>query len=312
MSKLAQVKKTRIKEAPRILVFGGEGVGKSTLAAHAPDPIWLDIEGGSGRLDVVRYPFHDGPNGHVPQTYADVLAALDDLLTGTHSFQTVVIDTLDRLESLLWKDLLAKDTKYKPKSIEEYGGGYGKGYVAALDEWRAFALKMDRLRHERGMTVLLLAHSHIKAFKGPMTDSYDRYTMRMNEKAAGFLKEWCDVVGFACHEDSVSTMFTDEKLRGVSTGRRLLKFKREAAHDAKTRYALPDQIEMVLGNPWEPLAKALSDAQDMTADQLRAAIQAECVRVGDDILTAKATGLVDAANGDVATLQRILEKMRSK
>lgn len=312
MSRLKLAQAGRIKEAPRILIFGGEGVGKTTLAAHAPDPIWGDIEGGSGRLKVLRYPFHDGPQGHVPTSYEDVLAMLDDLATAPHEHKTLVIDTVDRLEALIWKHLLAEDTKYKPKTIEDYGGGYGKGFSAALDKWRQFASRLDRLRHERGMTILLLAHSHIKAFKSPTMDSYDRYTLKMNEKAAGFLKEWCDVVGFACFEDTISNEYDDEKVRGVSTGRRMLKFKRDAAHDGKTRYSLPAEIEMSLQNPWEAFAKALSDAQDMTAEQLITVIQEELVRVGDDIVTAKANKLVEDAGGDVATLQRILEKLRAK
>ena len=312
MSKLAQVTRGKIKEKPRILIFGGEGVGKSTLAADAPNPIWADVEGGSGQLDVQRYPFYEGPNGHVPKTYQDVLDMVDDLIASPHSYETLVIDTLDRMESLLWRQMLTEDTKFKPKTIDEWGGGYGKGFNAALARWEAFALKLDQLRQQRNMTILLLAHSHIKAFKSPTLDSYDRYTLKMNEKAAGFFKEWCQVVGFACFEDVVSRQYEDERNRGVSTGRRLLKFERTAAHDGKTRFALPPQIEMTLTRPWAPFAKALSDAQDMTAEQLIEAIKVECERVGDDITTAKAMSLVAAANGNTAQLHVILERMKEK
>lgn len=312
VSRLKQASKGKLKESPRILIFGSEGVGKSTFAAAAPSPIWLDIEGGSGRLDVVRYPFHDGDSGHMPTTYQDVVSAVKDLSSNDHQFQTVVIDTVDRLEALIWKQVLTEDTKHKPKSIEDYGGGYGKGYVAAVDKWRDFCAMLEEGRRKRNLTWLLLSHAQVRPFKNPVTESYDRYTMRMNEKAAGFLREWADIVGFACFEETTSNLFSDEKVRGVSTGRRLLKLERSAAHDAKSRYPMPAQVEMTLEDPWAPFAKALSEAQDMTADQLAVEILKEAERIGGDVTMERAKQNVEKYKTDVPTLQRVLEKMREK
>ncbi len=313
MSKLATVKKTKLKTPPRLLFYAPEGIGKSTLAAGAPNPIFCDVEGGSGQLEVARYPYRDGTTGHVPESFEEFNAGLDDLLSGPHDYQTVVVDTADALEKLVHKFVVKRDG-VKPNKDEKTPGihsyGYGKGFDVAVDEFRGVCHKLDRLRHERAMTVILLAHSQVKAYKSPTMESYDRFTMRMNEKAASFLREWCDVVGFCCYEETTTNLFDDERTRGVSTGRRLIKFERTAVHDAKSRYALPSQIEMTLTDPWAQFAKALSDAQDLTSEQLCEAIMAEAVRIGGDVTLERAKKNTETYKSDVATLQRVLEKMR--
>src|SRR5215213_2130623 len=108
-SRLGAVKVERLRSPVRVFLYGESGVGKSTLAAGAPSPIWLDTEDGSARLRVARYPFREGKGGHVPRSYVDVLAALDDLAISAHTFETLVIDTVDRLEKMIWAHLLERD-----------------------------------------------------------------------------------------------------------------------------------------------------------------------------------------------------------
>ena len=318
MSKLALAKKGKIKDPPRILIYGPEGIGKTTLAADAPDPIWLDIEGSSNQQDVFRYPFYpDDPiMGHVPKTYDEVLAAIEDLRTGQHSYKTLVLDTVDALEKLIHKFVVARD-KVKPNKNESAPGihsyGFHKGFDVALVEFTDLCSRLDQLRAQRGMQVILLAHMQIRKFEGPDLAPFDRYALRMNEKAAGALKDWCYVVGFACFEETTTDLAGENaKVKGVATGRRLLKLERAATHDAKCRYGMPKEIEMSLVKPWAPFAKALSEADSLTPEQLIAAILVECERVADDITTGKAKKRIEEANGDTAALHRILEKMRSK
>jgi hypothetical protein len=299
----------------RHVIYGAEGVGKSSLAADAPTSLFFDVEDGSAHLNVARYLFRDGPGGHVPSCYADVLAALDDLIANESPYQTLVIDTADRLEALLWRHMIDRDSprsKIPLTSIESYG--YGKGFQLALDEWRALALKLDRLRSLRGMSVVLLAHAQIRTFKNPLGDDYDRYQFRVNDKAAGFLREWADVVGFARFEEGAAAL-NGERARGVSTGRRVLMLERTAAWDAKVRgLALPPEVEIAVGSPWAPLAKAIADAADMTAEQLEEAINAECVRIGDAETTAKVAVALTAAKakGDTADMHRYLISLKSR
>src|SRR5687768_11328668 len=109
-SRIAAVRRGRLSSAHRIVIYGPDGVGKSTLAADADEPIALDIEGGTGLIDVARYPFRDEPGGHVPRTFDEVLAATEDLLKNPSPFRTAIYDTGDRLESLIWNYVVSRDS----------------------------------------------------------------------------------------------------------------------------------------------------------------------------------------------------------
>lgn len=319
-SRLAKVHKGRLRMPLRYVFYGPEGAGKSTLAAHAPAPIWLDVEDGTARLDVARYAFRDdGLGGHVPYTYEDVLSAITDLGTSEHSYQTLVIDTADRLESLIWKFMIARDSGKQSavnkngkefKSIEDYG--YGKGYQMALDEWRGLLLRLDRLRIAKGMSIVLLAHAQIRTFKNPEGEDFDRYHLRVNEKAAGLLKEWCDVTGFCTFEEGAKAWGDGDRAKGFSTGRRLLKLDRTAAYDAKSRLALPKEIELDPMNPWAPLAQAVDDGSNV--DKLCEYIDVELARIADTALTAKVKPLMDESRkkGDHESLSRYLIELKKR
>lgn len=311
VSRLGGIKPGKLREPLRLLTYGVEGVGKSSMAAASPDPIWLDVEGGSGHLEVTRYPFRDGVGGHVPTEYGEVLRAIDDLGTGDHGFKTVVVDTVDRLEALIWQHVCKRASKpgKEVNSIEEFG--YGKGYVMAIDEWRGLCLRLDRLRAAKGMNVILLGHCQIRTFKSPDTDDWDRYSLRLHDKAAGFLKEWADVTGFACFEEGASAL-GEARPKGYSTGKRFLKLERTAAYDAKSRIPLPPQVELDPANPWAPFAAALEQGESMPAPAIAELIAAETVRIGDDATTAKVEKAVKEAieKNDTAILGRYLQKLK--
>jgi hypothetical protein len=319
-SRLAKVQKGRLKTPLRYVFYGDEGVGKTTLAAAAPDPLLFDIEDGSGRLDISRYSFRDEPGGHVPGSYKEILGGIDDLIANPSPFKTLVLDTADRLESLMWRNMLERDSGKTSamnksgktfNSIEEYG--YGKGYVMALDEWRSLCAKLDRLRVSRGMAIIWLAHASIRTFKNPEGDDYDRYQLRINDKAAGFLKEWADVTGFACFEEGAGKLDGDAaRPKGFSTGRRLLRLERTAAFDAKTRISLPAQVPLDPMNPWAPLAKAVEDGLDQDITWLKAQIDEEVRRLADVQLADKVKAAVTAAGEDREALSRYMYDLRRR
>jgi hypothetical protein len=313
VKRLDKVKKGRLLAALRLLFYGTEGVGKTFLASFAPKPIIIDVEDGSGRLDIARYQFTDDEGGHVPRSFTAILEAIDDLMTSEHDYQTLIIDTADRLEALMWSHMLARDSKNGKalSSIEDYG--YGKGYVMAVDEWRGLAYRLDRLRMARKMNIIILAHAQIRTFRNPTGEDYDRFQLRLNEKAAGFLREWVDVLGFAVFDEG-SGKLPGEKGRpkGFSTGRRLLKFERQAAFDAKSRLALPAEVEMDAGNPWAPLAAAIEAGVGMDEAELRPLIEAELARIGDAELSTKATIATAKASGDPEALNRIYQSLKKR
>lgn len=314
-SRLAKVQKGRMKMPLRCLFFGTEGVGKSTLAAHAPEPIWFDVDDGTSLLDVARYAFRDGPGGHVPLAYGEVGSGLDDLLMNDHPYKTLVLDTAERLETLIWRFIVDRDspkTKGGLTSVEDYG--YGRGYAVALDEWRALCAKLDRLRMHRRMNVIILGHAQIKNFKNPEGEDYDRYIPRINEKAGGFLKEWVDVAGFCCFEEGGSKLKGETRSKGFSTGKRLVRLARTAAFDAKSRYAVPAEVELDPANPWAPFAAAMEEAVSLDLPALQALIGAEVDRIGDPELKAKVEDATTKAvkAGDSDALHRFLNDLKRR
>jgi hypothetical protein len=166
-------------------------------------------------------------------------------------------------------------------SIESFG--YGKGYVMAVDEWRALCVKLDRLRTQRGMGVIIIAHSIVRTFKSPIGPDYDRFQPALHDKASGFLKGWSDICGRVCHEEVADKMPGDRSMRakGFATGRRVLMLAHSAAFDAKGRGNLPDEVEIPTDSPWGPLGEAIEAGYDDNTEKLATEIRGETKRIGD-------------------------------
>jgi AAA domain len=208
------------------LIYGTDGVGKSTLCSHAPKPIFVGAEKGTEQLDVARFP--------QTETIAELLDQLRALQTEKHEFQTVVLDSLDWIEPLIWK---AVCDEAKVESIEQAFGGYGKGYVRALDLWRTLLKELAILNHK--MHVLLIGHTQIKSFQDPeLANAYDRYQLKINDKAAALVREAADAVLFARFETEViKANGSKAKVRGEDV--RVMYTESRPAFDAKNRFALP-------------------------------------------------------------------------
>ncbi len=238
---LKSIKKNTALSAPRVLVYGVEGIGKSTFAAGAPAPIFIQTEDGLGSLEVDHFP--------VAQKSADVLDAIAALHEPGHSFQTVVIDSLDWLETLIWRDI---EAKFEAKDL-----AYGKGSMIAAEEWRKVLDGLNSLRNNQGMAVVLIAHCEIKRFDSPETEPYDRYQPKLQARSSALVREWCDAVLFANYRTIVKKAevgFNKEVSRGISTGERLLYTSERPAYMAKNRYALPESIPLA----WEAFVNAIT------------------------------------------------------
>jgi hypothetical protein len=208
------------------LIYGTDGVGKSTLCSHAPNPIFVGAEKGTEQLDVARFP--------QTETIGELLAQLRALQTEKNEFSTVVLDSLDWIEPLIWK---AVCDEVKVEHIEQAFGGYGKGYVRALDLWRTLINELSILNHK--MHVLLIGHAQIKSFQDPeLPAAYDRYQLKINDKAAALVREAADAVLFARFEtELVKANGSKAKVRGE--GVRVMYTESRPAFDAKNRFGLP-------------------------------------------------------------------------
>lgn len=282
-----------------ITMYATEGCGKTTFASCAPAPIFIDVEQGSLEIDTDRFVFDATDDRSTPKTWPEILGAMRALESGDHQFKTLVIDTLDGVDPLIAAYVCARDKK---ASLESYG--YGKGAVAVLDEWRIFVAQVERLKR-RGMWVITLAHSLIKAFKDPESEGWDRYQMKMNEKAAGLIKERSDIVLFANQE--MLAHETKGRVRGVSSGARFMHTQRTAAFDAKNRHGLPPTLPL----SWEDFDAALKAGVPATTEQVQKEIDVLMTKIPKD-LVAKVQESIAKAAGDARKLAQIADRLRAK
>jgi len=223
---------------PRLLIYGTEGIGKSSTAGSAPVPIFIPTEDGLDQIACDSFP--------VATDLTQVIEALSYLSAEPHEYQTVVIDTLDWLERLIWSQV-CEDRSVK--TIEDIG--YQKGYVFALDFWRQIVDALDRLRNKRGMCVVLLAHCKIEKFEDPESPAYDRYSPRLHKHANALISEWVDAVLFATRK--IVTRTEDQgfgQKRTIASGNtrdggdRILRCVGSPACVAKNRFNLPAELPL--------------------------------------------------------------------
>jgi hypothetical protein len=231
---IKQVQKGRRPMPRRVMLYGTHGIGKSTFGAMAEAPIFIPTEDGVGDIDCESFP--------LAQSLGQVMAALESLYTSDHGYKTVVIDSLDWLERLIWAEVCADKGV---ESIEDIG--YAKGYTFAIDKWRAVLGALDALRSDRGMAVILIAHSKIEKFENPETEPYDRYSPRLHKLASALVQEWSDEVLFATYRvltRKVDEGFNKAKHQGLGTGERIVRTTERPAHVAKNRIGLPEEFPL--------------------------------------------------------------------
>lgn len=297
MSKF-QVKGTRRVAPVRAVFHGPGGIGKSTLAASAPLPIFIAAESGLEQISAAAVEPY-------PQTFEDVIGALDYIATLDH--QTVAVDSLDWLEPLVWEHTVRAAKSTKIKGIEDFG--YGKGYIAALDYWRVFVRKLEALR-AKGMNVILIAHSIRKLFKNPLGDDYEQWTMKLHEKASGLITEWADVVGFLDWDvATVGDESKGERIKALGTGRRIMRTNPNPAYLAKTRFVTPERLAMPKELPWEAFANAIRGGDAATMIALTHQLEERIREIGDVAVEAKVREFVKSNGPTASVLTDAIERL---
>jgi len=217
------------------------GVGKTTFGAGMPRPLFICAEDGARYLGVDRY--HPG-------SWSELLEFLEDIKK-EEKYQTIVVDSIDHLEPLVWDHVCEQPDDRGRKHPHISAWPYGQGYARALTEWRNFLARLDRLT-KVGLRVCLIAHTSVRPFKNPVGEDYDRYEIKLHKGASAVVQEWADVVGFAAFAD-INPIRQDGRKKAPDGASRTLYLERRAAWDAKARFDAPSQVEL----EWLSLAKLI-------------------------------------------------------
>lgn len=220
------------KQRPRrTLIYGVEGIGKSTIAAQWPGVVFLPTEDGLRNIDCQSFP--------APKTFVEMMDLLQSIAKlSSIPFQTIAIDTVDGLNALIDADIR--------QGHNEKELSFGKDALLVADKWRELLNALEWFNTAKQVGVTLIGHAHVEKFADPCGDSYDRFAPRLPKHSSALVREWCDEVLFATYKvfrTETDEGFNRKRSIGVDGGR-VLKTSEKPSHLAKNRLKLPDEIEM--------------------------------------------------------------------
>ena len=235
-----------VKTPLKVIIYGTEGVGKTTLASKFPKPLFIDAENGSGALNVARYPY--------PTSWQMLMSEVQEFLNNPQGYKTLVIDSIDWAEAKAIEMICAG---MKVNGIEDIG--WSKGYTY-LNEEMGRLLNLLTEVINRGVNVVLIAHMIIRTITKPEeTGSYDRYELKLKQAKNGnncqLVKEWADLILFCNYREFLVADKTTDKKKATGGKERIMYTEHAATWDAKNRFGLPE----VLPLDFEPIAHLFSD-----------------------------------------------------
>ena len=238
---MLNISRGTINRPQRVVLYGGEGIGKTTLASQFPDPLFIDTESGSSHLDVKRI---EGIGN-----WDALLSAVKEVAATPGICRTLVIDTADRAERMAAESVCRA---YNINSIE--AAGYGKGYTYLADTFDKLLKACDSVIAS-GKHVVIIAHAKMRKFEQPdEMGAYDRWEMKLSRTVAPMVKEWCDMLLFLNYETIVIT--TDDKKKKATGGKRVMYTTHRPTFDAKNRHGLTEKLPM----EYAAIAKCFADA----------------------------------------------------
>ena len=226
---MLKISNGRIPRAQKVVLYGSEGIGKSTLAAMFPNPLFIDTEGGTAHMDVRRI--------DKPGTWTELMDVLNEVAITPDVCGSLIIDTADWAEQLAVSYVCAK---YKKAGIEDFG--YGKGHTYLAEEFAPFFRALDRIVGA-GIHVVVTAHAKMRKFEQPdEMGAYDRGEMKLSKQVAPLFKEWCDMLLFLNYQTYVVT--TENKSTKAQGGKRVMYTSHHPCWDAKNRHGLEEVLDL--------------------------------------------------------------------
>jgi hypothetical protein len=273
---LADIKTGGTGRPNAYLFYAVEGFGKTSLAAKTRKPIFIQSRGETGLETLIQSGLlPETPSFPEAQSWSDINDAVDTLLTETHSYRTLVIDTLNGAERLCFEHVCVRD--FGGDWGERGFASYGKGPQVAVAEWLMFLQKLDKLRTVKGMTIFALSHAKVTTFKNPEGADYDRYQADMDKNTYGVTSKWADAILFGNFQVVVNTRKTSDGKGKAVDKTRVMFTERGPAFDAKNRMGMPETIEM--GNSpdeaWANFIAALPAARNAATQNATATEGAE-------------------------------------
>ncbi len=248
------VRKSEVK-IPQILLYGVQGIGKTTLATRFESPLFICAEEGLSGIAGVDY------------TRVKSFNEVDDLLIALHndehSFKHVVIDTVSAFEPMLHQHMIETENA---RSIETVGGGYSKWRVEALPYWEHVLRGLDSLREKQNIGSVLIGHSQSIEERPPDGDPFRKYSIDLlNPRAINLLYRRADIVAFCNyrvhtkitkHEQiSKGKVVKEKESRAIGTGERIMYLEERPAWYAKNRYELPAEVPLTAGTSFQELVQ---------------------------------------------------------
>lgn len=238
-----------------VTITGDAGVGKTSLAATFPNPIFIRAEDG---LQAV--PTDTRPDAFpVINKVDDLWGQLTALVTEDHDYKTVVIDSVTQLETLFGEYIVESDPK-NPKSLAQANGGYGAGYIA-VSALHGRVRKAAKILNERkNMHVVFIAHSDVSTIELPDADPYSRYDLRLHKKSMPHYVDNSDLVAYLKLE--TFTTGDGDRKKAISSGNRIAVCYTAAAQISKNRYGITEDLPVAQGeNPFIPFIKPLQSGE---------------------------------------------------
>lgn len=290
MNFLEKITTGKIKRPYQLVLYGTPKTGKTTWAAESESPVFMDIEEGSAELDVARLPR--------PESFQEALQIIRALIDGNHSYKTLVIDSLDHLETL------CNSETAKENGVTSVGEiGFGKGYAQSLAKWQKLYELLSEL--QRKMNIIGIAHSSLKKIDDPTKASaYDKHDLKLRDAIGSLSKEKADAILFAVFEVHV---VKDRSGKGKASGdgSRVLYTQGRPAHEGGNRFNLPYMLPLC----FEDFLKAMNEPD--SPEKLIERIKEECESVTDESLKEKVLASMKMAKKDTTKLTKILDRLET-